>query len=305
MRGATLARGAAEAEAGACGAGILGRRFHGFQRRREAIEQDPSPESVHELRIATRRLLAALVLFRPLFDFPADVTALPLRQLERRLGKLRDLDVLTARLSTFAAMSERPDAEAAAVRLAGVLAAGRKRALQRAGVALDRRSLRRLAEALAAWLDDPSCSPVASFPMSLLAPDLLLPLFARTLLHPGWQLDEVPAPDTKAASPLHALRRRLKVLRYSVECLAEWYDEPIASWLDELHAMQDALGAWHDEGLLLDRLREAQGPEEMRAESLDRARGALVRWPGWRGRYLDPKTRASLRHLLDGPASIS
>ncbi|MEO8139636.1 MAG: CHAD domain-containing protein [Gemmatimonadota bacterium] len=304
MRGTTTARGGAEAEAGASGSVILGRRFHEFHRRLEAIEEDPSPGSVHELRIATRRLQAALVLFRPLFDFPADVTPSPLRQVERQLGKLRDLDVLTARLSTFSPVSERPEAEAAGARLAGVLVAGRKRALKRASAAIERRSLRRMAAALAAWLDDPRCSPVASFPMSLLAPDLLLPLFARTLLHPGWRLDEVPTPDTTAANPLHSLRRRLKVLRYGVECLVDWYDEPIISWLDELHAMQDALGAWHDEGLLLDRLREAQGPEAMHAESLERARGAVARWPAWRARYLDPKARASLRHLLDGPVSL-
>ncbi len=299
MRGVTSRTTGADDAAGAGAVRILRRRFHQFQHRRAALAEGPSPEAVHDLRVASRRLLAALVLFRPLLRLPTEVRPSPLRRLERQLGKLRDRDVLAARLSTFPSSEGGPENERALARLEGVFAPGRKRALQRARAVNGRNALGHLTSAFGEWFEDPQCIAVAELPMSLLAPDLLLPMLARTLLHPGWLLREIPAPDAREALPLHDLRRELKVLRYGVECLAEWYGEPVTDWLEELHAMQDALGNWHDEGLFLARLRDVQAPEAMEFQSLERARLALAPWPAWRARYADAKVRAALRHMLE------
>jgi CHAD domain-containing protein len=252
------------------------------------------------MRVAARRLLAALRLFTPLLELPSDVSPGPIRRLERQLGRLRDLDVLAERVAADAEGPAEPDERAALDRLARAVADARKRALRRASMSLERNRLRRLTTALADWLERPTCASPAQLPISELAPDLLLPILSRSLLHPGWQIIEPPAPNSAAAAPLHALRRRLKSLRYALECLAEWYGRPVDAWLDELHAMQDALGDWHDEGLLLERLREVEAPATMFTRALERAREALAPWPAWRVRYLDPVTRATFRQWLGG-----
>lgn len=276
---------------------ILDERLEAFEDWRDALGEDPSAEPVHEVRVAARRLLAALGVFRPLLDLPEEVDSTVLREVERRLGKLRDLDVLASRISEASVSGE-----AVVARLEATIAVARNEALKQARAGIERKRLRRLTSGLRAWLEEPTCTAVAALPLALLAPDLLFPVLSPTLLHPGWLVADVPAPDIKAAAPLHGLRRQVKVLRYAVECLEECYGEPVEEWLNELHAIQDALGAWHDEGLLLEWLRETEGTAELRAESLARAHAAMALWPVWRARYLDPETRLGLRLLVGGGA---
>lgn len=58
---------------------------------------DMDPEYLHQMRVATRRLRAAMRLFSPLIPESLDAELLPgLRALAARLGKVRDLDVLLA-----------------------------------------------------------------------------------------------------------------------------------------------------------------------------------------------------------------
>ncbi len=299
-----MTRRSRERDAGAPVEEILGERLDAFEHWCAALAREPSEEPVHEVRVATRRLLAALVLFRPLLELPEDVDPDVLHRVERRLGRLRDLDVLTVRIRTEPAVDEAAG-QGAIARLEATIAAARNQALKRATTEIERKRLQRLVSGLSAWLEHPDCTPMACLPLSLLAPDLLLPVLSSTLLHPGWQVLDAPAPDSEAALPLHALRRQMKGLRYAVECLTEWYGEPAETWINELHAIQDALGAWHDEGLLLKRLREVQGSAGLRAEALGRAREALRHWPAWRARYLDAETRVGFRRLLEGASETA
>lgn len=59
------------------------------------------PEYIHQMRVATRRLRAALRMFRPALP-PGleDALVSPLRELMRSLGQARDLDVLVAEIVT-------------------------------------------------------------------------------------------------------------------------------------------------------------------------------------------------------------
>ncbi len=284
----------------------LDERLDAFRRSRDDCAEDPSPEAVHEVRIATRRLRAALTLFDPLLILPDGVAPRVLRRVERRFGRVRDLDVVGASLRSAATAEVSPARTAGYADLGATVDAARSEARKRAKAELARQRLRRLTSDLRSWLEDPAFTPVATLPIALLVPDLLLPLLSRTLLEPGWQVAEPPDPDARTAAPLHAIRRRLKQLRYAIECVTDWYGAPVESWLDELHAMQDALGEWHDAGLLLERLKDHEASSSLRPVFLARARAALAPWPAWRLRYLDPEVRAGFRHLLGGcpPGSL-
>jgi CHAD domain-containing protein len=182
-----------------------------------------------------------------------------------------------------------------------VLAGEQVAAERKAAAAVDRRRLTRLLDALEDWGEAPRFTPVGGLALALVAPDLLLPTLGRVLLHPGWLIVNPPLPLRAGARPLHRLRRRIKALRYAVECLSDWYGEPTSGWLSELHAIQNALGNWHDDGLLLRRMEGIEGLDTSRAAALARVREWLRPWPGWRERYLDPGARAAMRRLLEAP----
>ncbi|MBK8005610.1 MAG: CHAD domain-containing protein [Gemmatimonadetes bacterium] len=129
-------------------------------------------------------------------------------------------------------------------------------------------------------------------------PDLLLPTVSGLLLEPAWAVAEPPGEDAPKAAALHRLRRRIKRVRYEVECLAPVLVPAVAGWLEELHALQDALGAWHDAGVLLPRLVRLAPPGPLHAAVSAEAVAALAPWPAWRARYVQPVARGRLRALL-------
>jgi CHAD domain-containing protein len=64
-----------------------------------AAADDPSPEHVHQLRVATRRAMAALRIFEPLLPSRrARKMKKQLKRIRRAAGDARNLDVLAARL---------------------------------------------------------------------------------------------------------------------------------------------------------------------------------------------------------------
>jgi CHAD domain-containing protein len=213
------------------------------------------------------------------------------------LGDLRDLDVMTERVR---GQMEDTDADAIATldRVLERLDERREGAIRRAHHAARRPGLRRTLDALAEWLNDPRFTGLATMPAGEVIPDLYLPALARLLLHPGWELRGTPSPDLPGAAVLHDLRWRVKLLRYRVECLEDWFGEDATAWLEELHAIQDALGAWHDDRVLMAWLRDALAPEAVVGRVREHARAALAPWEGWRARYLDPRQRRLMRRVL-------
>lgn len=275
---------------------LLRERLVGFQDVGQRLETHPAAGVVHDLRVSARRLHAALTLFAPLLDLPAVHRPDSIRRVERRFGALRDLDVQAARLEAL------PDRFEEALR---DLARERSEAIERGVASLRRRPLRRTLAALGDWCAAPGFTPLAQLPPESLTAPLLAPALSEVLLHPGWLIPDSPAPDEPGAAALHALRRCLKRLRYSLECVSVWCGNETGDWLDELHAIQDALGAWHDEGILLQRLvRHSPGPD-IRVECEARARAALEPWPAWRARYLDPVFRAGLYQQIGGAAGVA
>ncbi len=273
----------------------LRERLEGFRDAVQRLDEHPAAGAVHDLRVSARRLHAALRLFAPLLDLPAGLRPGSIRRVERRFGALRDLDVQAARLEAL------PDSLEDARR---EFERERTEALERGGASLRRRTLRRTLAALGDWCAAPGFTPLAQLPPESLTAPLLAPALSLALLHPGWLVPDSPAPDEPGAADLHALRRQLKRLRYSVECVTVWCGDETGGWLDELHAIQDALGAWHDEGILLQRLAPHSPDPDLLVECETRARAALEPWPAWRARYLDPVFRTGLYQRIGGAAGV-
>lgn len=208
------------------------------------------PEYIHQMRVATRRLRAALRLFAPLL--PADLAARllpPLRELMAVLGHARDLDVLEAEIAA-PVMQALPD-EPRLAALIGVITERRFAARRQAMHFLGSPRYGSLAlQVLAALHAAPSAKVGAGGTVTdgPLADDTLADFAANRLRRLRRKVLALAA-NARIDDPasLHALRIGIKRLRYALEFFA-----PLASaktmrrMLAHLARLQDTLGQIND-----------------------------------------------------------
>lgn len=174
------------------------------------------PEYLHQLRVATRRLRAALHVFGDMLR-PGDVRALRrmLRTLARVTGPARDWDVFARRVPA----SLRPAAER-----------------RRRGAYIPLRGVLRAPQF---WL----------LPRSRATPRVPLPVFARRVLERADRkaLRRGARIDWSRAAKRHALRIRLRRLRYAGEFLhGAFPDADPGPFIRSLKDLQDLLGELND-----------------------------------------------------------
>jgi len=239
------------------------------------------PEGVHDMRVATRRLRAALKLFAPWIEQDAlDRVAPAVRSLTRALGAVRELDVLRLRLAELARHA-RPERALALEHVDARLARRRSRARAKmmarfAKVDLDRLDgrLKRLASQLerSALATSKASAPDASPATETngAAPGgprhdgplgELLAEVAPTLVEEARQVSEPTIPETvgtrQSAEALHVVRIAAKKLRYALEILAPHLGDPGSEAVRRLKALQDKLGDFHDDTVLDETLHAA------------------------------------------------
>lgn len=203
------------------------------------------PEGIHQLRTSVRRLRSDLRTFRPLLDHEwASEFAAPLRELADRLGAVRDLDVLRARLaegsaelppgasadSLFAALERRQQEERAS--LLRLLGSDEFHDLRR-----------RLIEASR----DPAATPEADTPCR----EALPPLAAK-----AWKKLKRAARGLKPGDPeeeFHRVRILTKRARYAAEAVApalrKRASRAASRFASRAVRVQDVLGLLQDASL--------------------------------------------------------
>lgn len=210
----------------------------------EPTAKSGDAEGVHQIRLSIRRLRAALVLFRPLLEAHAARFAAELRRLGRVFGEARDRDVVCAEILPAAQQHGvaagwvellRPPTE-------------RERAASHARVSteLNGQALTASALGLAEWAcdpaslaGDPSGNPLHQA-LRTVAPELVGRL-ARKVQRRGGHLGRRPKAE------LHALRKSLKTLRYSVDFLAPLGEKRrVKAYLRSCKALQQQPGSFND-----------------------------------------------------------
>ncbi len=206
-------------------------------------------EELHDMRVATRRLRAALALFGD--DLPAEAATLrdELRWLAQVLGRVRDLDV---QLERFTDMARHPDGHPPAGdplhELRDLLQDERLAAREGLLEALESPRWERLVERLRAIaLDDESGGPGA-VPALLAVPPLVL---SR---HRAAARAARRACRTGEAEDFHRLRIRCKWLRYCLEFTTDLYGGHTERFIRRLARLQDALGMLQDAEVAIERL---------------------------------------------------
>jgi CHAD domain-containing protein len=276
---------------------IVARQVRELLRYEKPARRGDEPEAVHQMRVQTRRLRAALALFSGVIRPPKRANRRRLRWLARSLGCVRDLDVIIVLLEDrhLAALQG-----AEARRLEDLLAAlkeRRWRSQQQLRASLARGRYARLRDGLEGLERRPRFAAAAeeeAMAARFLA-DAIHRVARRATARRG-MTEREPSP-----TDLHRLRITVKRLRYVLDFHAETCGIAYEEERRLARQLQDCLGEIHDHDLLLEWFAEAAGTE---AHPLARAPRAPVKqallvgpWPALEQRLASDRARLLRRFL--------
>ncbi|MFI6869293.1 CHAD domain-containing protein [Nocardia sp. NPDC050406] len=218
------------------------------------VRQD-LPDSVHQMRVATRRLRSVLRSYRRLFERPPiDVLRGELRWLAGLLGVARDAEVRAARFEALLdehpelVSGESPGTATPGLDLRGRLVTAERETYARAHAqilrALDSPRYRALVDRLRVLLDDPSLRPDrAEQPAAKLCDKVL-----RKDLHRVRRLVRIEPTmlDAQRVAHLHEIRKAAKRLRYAADAAEPTLHDAAKSLSRHAKSLQSVLGDHRD-----------------------------------------------------------
>jgi CHAD domain-containing protein len=230
---------------------VLRRQFEAFLRHEGGTRWGEDPEELHDMRVATRRLRAALSMF---------ASALPVRTSRYReelgwvaaaLGEVRDLDVQLEALPGLERTTTA--AETGAFEPLREVIEGERQAARAALLqVLDSPRYDRMVGGFTTMLRHGPLrrSPPSNEPVLASAPDFVGVRYAK-VRSAGRRVG-----PQASAEQFHGLRIRCKRLRYAVEFLEPVYGDPVRAFAADLVTLQDLLGSHQDAVVAGSRFRD-------------------------------------------------
>ena len=233
-----------------------------------AVLEDHDPEPLHQMRVGMRRLRTALLIFAPAINLPEAASRQQIIAIAKRLGRVRDLDVMQIWFQRYLENAAVPPAETRQMEQILIsLHQRRDKQFSRMQKLLAGQHYHQCVESFQTWLHQPTYRPIATLPILDVLPDLLLPLISRLLLHPGWLVGTtvengkchasvVVSPELLGnyleheGAAVHDLRKQIKGVRYQTEFFVEFYDETFRAQTRDFRDLQDILGEIQD-GIVL------------------------------------------------------
>jgi CHAD domain-containing protein len=243
-----------DAPIGVVALAVLRRQFALLLAREPGTRLGDDIEELHQMRVATRRMRAALALFRDVLPADAAPLRVELGWLAGLLGAVRDLDVQLEQLDEWVAAAVEED-RAPLERLRRLLVEQRvdARAAMLAGFESRRYGtlLRRFERMLR--LSRGGRAAAARVPVRSAAPDLIERSYKAVRKAARRIGPESPPED------YHRLRIAGKRFRYALEFLADVYPGETRRLVRRLAAVQDVLGLNQDADVAIARLRQLAG----------------------------------------------
>jgi CHAD domain-containing protein len=284
-RAPTLARNQSMPVAGAI---VLSRYWNDADKKESAVRKGDDPEAVHDMRVAIRRVRAAYALLAPWYPERAIQGFRPeLRRLGRRLGAVRDQEVLLAEARAAAEKLPQADLRGLIAHWEEQYATDRVRLIDYLDSADYDRFARRFERFLASHNGDEASGRARQSDGSARDQDSEVRAERVCDVVPsevwsryGHLHAYAPFVSDASIQRLHRLRIAGKRLRYVVESFEDLLGEEQKAVVGQLKALQDALGDLHDADVsidLLESFRAAQaGPNDRIEPYLDRQRAALL-----------------------------
>ncbi|GAB2457319.1 CHAD domain-containing protein [Streptomyces incanus] len=265
-----------------------------------AVRQDV-PDSVHRMRVATRRLRSTFRSFRSVLDRrTTDPIGVDLKWLAAELGLDRDQEVLAERL--LSALDELPDALVSGPvrgRLTAWSETGHRGAHGKVTAVLDSRRYLTLLDTLDALLADPPLrKKAAGDPDKVLAKAVSKDL-AKVSGLVAQALDLPPGHDRDVA--VHEARKKTKRTRYAAEAAGPALKAPAMDLVKNMKALQSLLGDHQDSVMARRTLRELSAVAHAAEESTF-TYGVLYGHEERRAEITEaalPKTWTSIRNSTD------
>lgn len=194
-------------------------------------------EAIHQLRVATRRIRAALRLFGGcLSPLNSEAAGAELKWLAGAAGAIRNLDVI-GRLMRGRARTLGSGRARNLATLWKDLRAKRAEERKKLAAAIESKRCRELFARLGPPLP---VAPAGDEPLESRARKLARPI-VRSMMRAGARIGANPTPRK-----LHRLRICAKRARYAIEMMRPGGGKRLARILAEFEAMQDGLGSCHD-----------------------------------------------------------
>lgn len=194
-------------------------------------------EAIHQVRVATRRLRAALQLFGPFLSAPKpEMLREELAWIAFTAGAVRELDV-SEEVIRACAKKIHVEAGKNLDPLWRHLKACRHNEHRKLAAELRSARYHKLVRALGGPF---SINARGDAPLAAVAVDLVRPIVHK-MVAAGEKAEAKPA-----AATLHRLRVSLKRSRYALEMLRPLAGRKLAKPLERLEAMQEVLGRYHD-----------------------------------------------------------
>ena len=238
---------------------VLRRQFAEMREHEPGTRFGEDPEELHDMRVPTRRMRAAMKVFQGALPERAGWLREELRWVARALGDVRDLDVQIERLQAWKE-EEGKEVSGFLDRILTITQNQRAEARKNMLEALDSSRYERLESSFAEMLRGGPAAELepahrngnekASEPVTAAAPALVTGRY-RKWRKAAKRLDENSSPEA-----FHDVRKKGKRLRYTLEFVSEVYGKPVQKLVNPLKALQDDLGDHQDAVVAAGYLRE-------------------------------------------------
>jgi CHAD domain-containing protein len=285
----------------------------------KSVAKDEDPEALHQMRVGMRRLRTVVTEFgHYALKLPKSVNDKNIGKISRRLGSLRDMDVLKATLINRY-QPHLPNKEQKSLQSAlNSLDEQRAETLAAVRSTFKTQTYKSLKQDLREWLAEPNYQAIACLPIQEVLPNLLLPELSRFLLHPGWLFgtqiedsaiailpsDKIESVLAHESDTLHSLRKEAKRIRYQMELFQDFYGQSYSAYLADVTTIQEILGQIQDSVVLGEWLTDLKKLPTL-AHQLKQNR--FVAWQNWlplQQRYLNGETQHHFQLTLLHPKEI-
>lgn len=241
-----------EMTAGEVAFAVLRKQFAALRANEPGTRLGEDIEALHDMRVASRRLRAAMAAFRPFLSPRMERFRDQLGWIAAALGEVRDLDVQLERMHEWRANFP-PERAAALGAVEDLLEARRKAARRRMLAVLDSRRYEAFCRSFGSALrfGPPKSFAPGRTPVLAVAPDMVERRYKKVRKQ-GDSIGKDTAPDA-----YHMLRIDAKKLRYALEFVGNGiYGKPALEFSTRVTAMQDVLGLHQDAYVAIDLLQE-------------------------------------------------